>query len=83
MGRLEAACTEAGRAYASIDRVLLQGLTSEQPLDSVGAFVEWAGAYQELGITEVVVHWPVPDSVFATDPDVFERIATEGLDQLP
>ena len=82
MERLEAACTEAGRAYESIDRVLLQGLTPERPLDSVGAFVEWAGAYQELGVTEVVVHWPVPDSVFATDPDVFERIATDGLDQL-
>ncbi len=82
MERLEAACTEAGRPYASIDKVLLQGLTAERPLASVGAFVEWAGRYQELGITDVVVHWPVPDSVFATDPDVFERIAVEGLAQL-
>ena len=82
MERLEAACADAGRPYASIDKVLLQGLTSERPLDSVGAFVEWAGRYQELGITDLVVHWPVPDSVFAVDPDVFERIATEGLGQL-
>jgi len=80
--RLQAACEDAGRAYGSIDKVLLQGLTSERPLDSVGAFVEWAGRYRELGIDEVVVHWPVPDSVFATDPRVFERIATEGRDQL-
>jgi alkanesulfonate monooxygenase SsuD/methylene tetrahydromethanopterin reductase-like flavin-dependent oxidoreductase (luciferase family) len=82
MERLEAACTAVGRAYQSIDKVLLQGLTSERPLDSVDAFVEWAGRYQELGITEVVVHWPVPDSVFAGDLDVFERIATDGQAQL-
>jgi alkanesulfonate monooxygenase SsuD/methylene tetrahydromethanopterin reductase-like flavin-dependent oxidoreductase (luciferase family) len=82
MERLRAACDDAGRAFASIDKVLLCGLTSERPLDSVDAFVEWAGRYGELGITEVVVHWPVPHSVFAADPGVFERIATEGLAQL-
>jgi alkanesulfonate monooxygenase SsuD/methylene tetrahydromethanopterin reductase-like flavin-dependent oxidoreductase (luciferase family) len=82
MDRLEAACDQAGRAFGSIDKVLLQGLTSERPLDSVEAFVEWAGRYRELGITEVVLHWPVADSVFAADPDIFERIATEGRAQL-
>ncbi len=65
-----------------MDRVLLQGLTSERPLESVDAFVEWAGRYRELGITEVVVHWPVADSVFASDPDTFEQIAVEGAAQL-
>ncbi|MFB6556842.1 LLM class flavin-dependent oxidoreductase, partial [Streptomyces sp. NPDC056405] len=34
------------------------------------------------GIDELVVHWPIADSIFATDPAVFERIATEGLAQL-
>ena len=82
MARLEGACTDAGRTYTSIDKVLLQGMTSERPLDSVEAFVAWAGRYKELGMSEVVVHWPVPDSVFAADPDVFERIATEALPQL-
>jgi len=80
--RLEAACDEAGRPYRSMDKVVLHGLTSERSLESVDAFVAWAGSYQELGITEVVIHWPVPESVFATDPEVFERIATEGRAQL-
>ncbi len=80
--RLEAACADAGRAFGSVDKVLLQGMTSERPLDSVDAFVEWAGHYGELGITEVVIHWPIPDSVFAADPGTFDRIATEGQDQL-
>ncbi len=80
--RLGAACDDAGRAFGSIDKVVLHGLSAERPLDSVDAFVEWAGRYGELGITEVVTHWPVPDSVFAADLDVYERIATEGGAQL-
>ncbi len=82
MTRLEAACVHADRSFESIDKVLLQGMTSERPLESVDAFVDWAGRYQELGITEVVLHWPVPDSVFAADPDVFEEIASAGRTQL-
>jgi hypothetical protein len=62
--------------------VLLHGSTTGKPLDSVDGFVDWAGCYSALGIDEIVVHWPVPDSVFAADVDVFERIATDGLAQL-
>jgi alkanesulfonate monooxygenase SsuD/methylene tetrahydromethanopterin reductase-like flavin-dependent oxidoreductase (luciferase family) len=80
--RLGVACSDTGRAYDSIDKILLQGLTSERPLESVDAFVEWAGRYQALGIGELVLHWPVPDSVFACDADVFEGIVTEGPAQL-
>jgi hypothetical protein len=29
-----------------------------------------------------VIHWPVPDSVFAADEKTFERIAMEALPQL-
>ena len=82
MEGLEAACDRHGRSYGSIDKVLLHGSTSERPLGSLDAFVDWAGRYQALGITDLVVHWPVPDSVFAGDRDTFERIATEGLAQL-
>jgi alkanesulfonate monooxygenase SsuD/methylene tetrahydromethanopterin reductase-like flavin-dependent oxidoreductase (luciferase family) len=79
---LEAACAQRGRSFDSIDKVLLQGSTAERPLASLDAFVDWAGRYQALGITDLVIHWPVPDSVFANDPDVFEKIAVEGLAQL-
>ncbi len=82
IARLRAACAEAARPFESIDRVLLQGLTSERPLDSVDAFVDWAGRYRALGITEVVLHWPVADSVFDSDPATFERIALEGAAQV-
>ncbi|MFB7472535.1 LLM class flavin-dependent oxidoreductase [Kitasatospora sp. NPDC056184] len=80
--KLTAACEEKGRDVATLEKMLLQGSTAERPLASLDAFVDWAGTYRELGVTELVVHWPVPDSVFENDLDVFERIATEGLAQL-
>ncbi|MEZ0064236.1 alkanesulfonate monooxygenase SsuD/methylene tetrahydromethanopterin reductase-like flavin-dependent oxidoreductase (luciferase family) [Streptacidiphilus sp. MAP12-20] len=82
LAKLRAACEAQGRDVATIDTMLLQGSTAERPLASVDAFVDWAGTYRELGIDELVVHWPVPDSIFENDLAVFERIATEGLAQL-
>ena len=82
MDLLEAACAEQGASCPDLEKILLHGITSERPLGSLDAFVDWAGRYQALGITEIVVHWPVPDSVFASDVDVFERIATEAATQL-
>ncbi len=83
LARLRAACRARGRDVGSLDKVLLGGVGTERPLTSVGAFVDWAGGYGALGIDEVVLHWPVPGSRFATDPVLFERIVTEGADQLP
>jgi alkanesulfonate monooxygenase SsuD/methylene tetrahydromethanopterin reductase-like flavin-dependent oxidoreductase (luciferase family) len=80
--RLGDALDEIGRERASIEMVLLDGRNSERPLVSVDAFVDWAGRYQDLGFTELVIHWPEADSVFACDMGIFERIATEGLSQL-
>ncbi|WP_327679246.1 LLM class flavin-dependent oxidoreductase [Kitasatospora sp. NBC_00458] len=82
LAKLTAACEAAGRDVRELEKVLLQGSTAEKPLQSLDAFVDWAGKYQELGITELVIHWPVPDSIFENDLAVFEKIATEGLAQL-
>jgi alkanesulfonate monooxygenase SsuD/methylene tetrahydromethanopterin reductase-like flavin-dependent oxidoreductase (luciferase family) len=80
--KLRVAMDEAQRPMPSLERVLLDGLNDETPLASLDAFVDWAGRYQELGITELVVHWPEPNSLFESDASTFERIATEGLSQL-
>jgi alkanesulfonate monooxygenase SsuD/methylene tetrahydromethanopterin reductase-like flavin-dependent oxidoreductase (luciferase family) len=79
---LDGALVDHGRDRSSIDRVLLDGFGDEPTLDSVDAFVDVAGRYRVLGIDELVVHWPVPDSLFAVDRDRFERIVTEGTAQL-
>ncbi|WP_329456933.1 LLM class flavin-dependent oxidoreductase [Streptomyces sp. NBC_01497] len=82
--RLGAACAAIDRDPGELDKVLLTGFTPERdrPMSSVDAFVDFAGRHAELGITEIVVHAPIPDSDFDTDPAVYERIATEGLAQL-
>ncbi|WP_371616798.1 LLM class flavin-dependent oxidoreductase [Streptomyces sp. NBC_00454] len=84
LDKLGKACVETGRDVAELDKVLLTGFTPDRggPLESVDAFVDFAGRHQDLGITELVIHWPIPDTEFAADQDVFERIATEGLAQL-
>jgi alkanesulfonate monooxygenase SsuD/methylene tetrahydromethanopterin reductase-like flavin-dependent oxidoreductase (luciferase family) len=82
MTQLARVCGSLGRDIADLDRVLVHHPTPTDPLASVGAFVDWAGECADLGFTELVLHWPVPESVFATDLKVFEAIATEGLSQL-
>jgi alkanesulfonate monooxygenase SsuD/methylene tetrahydromethanopterin reductase-like flavin-dependent oxidoreductase (luciferase family) len=82
---LETVCVEAGREPDALGRILLAAAgtpAGTDPLASVDAFVDYAGRCAELGFTELVLHWPVPDSVFDADVDVFERVATEGLRQL-
>ncbi|MEU3981503.1 LLM class flavin-dependent oxidoreductase [Streptomyces sp. NPDC026672] len=82
--RLAEACAELGRDVGELDKILLTGFTPDRgrPLESVAAFVDFAGRHQELGFTELVVHWPIPDSDFAADEKVFEQIATEARAQL-
>jgi hypothetical protein len=65
-----------------IEKVLLDGLNDEKPLASLDAFVDWAGRYRALGVTELVIHWPEPDSIFDNRMSTFESIALEGLGQL-
>jgi alkanesulfonate monooxygenase SsuD/methylene tetrahydromethanopterin reductase-like flavin-dependent oxidoreductase (luciferase family) len=82
LDRLSAACVEAGREPSALGKTLLTGFTPHRPLASLDAFVDFAGRVAELGFDELLLHWPIPDSVFAADQDTFERIATEGLTQL-
>lgn len=79
---LDAALGRRGRVPSSMRRLLLDGFTGEPTLESVDAFVDVAGRYRALGIDELVVHWPIPGSVFDADPGTFERIVTEGRSQL-
>ncbi|WCH92248.1 LLM class flavin-dependent oxidoreductase [Streptomyces moderatus] len=82
--KLSDACAAIGRDVAGLDKVLLTGFTPERSgvLESLDSFVDFAGRHQELGFTEIVVHWPIADSDFAADEKVFEQIAMEAAAQL-
>ncbi|MFF1561633.1 LLM class flavin-dependent oxidoreductase [Streptomyces sp. NPDC058279] len=82
MARFDDACVAEGRDVAALNRILLTGVTPDRPLESLDAFVDFAGKYYALGFTEIVIHAPVPDSMFEASEEVFERIATEGMAQL-
>ncbi|MFF3689386.1 LLM class flavin-dependent oxidoreductase [Streptomyces sp. NBC_00390] len=84
MDKLGKACADIGRDASEMDKILLTGFTPDRgrPLESLEAFVDFAGRHFELGITEIVVHAPIPDSDFASDQAVFEQIATEALARL-
>lgn len=82
--KLADACAAAGRDVTELDKILLTGFTPDRgrPLESLDAFVDFAGRHQELGFTDIVIHWPIPDSDFASEVKVFERIALEAPAQL-
>ncbi|MFE3164575.1 LLM class flavin-dependent oxidoreductase [Streptomyces sp. NPDC059224] len=82
--KLGDACAAIGRDASTLEKVLLTGFTPDRarPLASLDAFVDFAGRHQELGFTELVIHWPIADSDFAADEKVFEQIAMEAPAQL-
>jgi alkanesulfonate monooxygenase SsuD/methylene tetrahydromethanopterin reductase-like flavin-dependent oxidoreductase (luciferase family) len=74
---LAEACQHIGRDPATVDRLLLTGLTAERPLSSVEAFRDVAGRAGQAGVTDLVVHWPHKTGRFAADLGILEEIASE------
>lgn len=75
---MDTALARRQRDPSSLHRIMLHFGGDETPLSSYEAFLDWAGRYRELGFDELVVHWPVSDSPFASDEAVFERVCREG-----
>jgi alkanesulfonate monooxygenase SsuD/methylene tetrahydromethanopterin reductase-like flavin-dependent oxidoreductase (luciferase family) len=72
--RLEEMCAQSGREPASLGRLVLTGPILDAGLESVEAFRDAVGRYAEIGVTDLVVHWPRADEPYAADLDTFERI---------
>ncbi len=73
---VDAACAAVGRDPSSLRRLVLTGPVLDGGLASVDAFHETVGRYDEVGVTDLVVHWPRPDEPYAGDLDTFERVIT-------
>jgi alkanesulfonate monooxygenase SsuD/methylene tetrahydromethanopterin reductase-like flavin-dependent oxidoreductase (luciferase family) len=76
VAQFNAACTAVGRDPATIRRLVLTGPVLPSGCGSPQEFDDMIGAYAELGITDVVVHWPRATEPYAGDLAVFERIFT-------
>ena len=72
--RLDDACGEVGRDPSSLARLVLTGPALDAGLSSPGAFEEVRGRYADVGVTDLVVHWPREDAPYAGDPERFEQI---------
>jgi alkanesulfonate monooxygenase SsuD/methylene tetrahydromethanopterin reductase-like flavin-dependent oxidoreductase (luciferase family) len=83
--RLDEICRELGRDPATIRRSV-QGLAPvPDPFSSVDAFDEYVGAYDAIGIDEIILYWP-PIGLFdqrgPVPPEMqarFERIAAQRV----
>ncbi len=71
-----------GRAKESIDFHLNADSCPVYSLTSVERFREVAGRARELGFTDLVVHWPRADGVYAGSEAVLERVAADVLPEL-
>jgi hypothetical protein len=80
MARLDEACQKTGRDPGTILRSSLYGpalVPSEQPWDSIEAFKDYVGRYQEAGFGECLFQPPAPEHW-----SVLEQIAAEVLPAL-
>jgi alkanesulfonate monooxygenase SsuD/methylene tetrahydromethanopterin reductase-like flavin-dependent oxidoreductase (luciferase family) len=70
------------RDPTNFNKVLLSGLHNVPRLSTVEEFVDWASGYKELGIDELILHWPEPNSPYEADVSAFEEIALATRGQL-
>jgi len=69
---LAAACGEVGRATTELDVIALVGLTLASPMGSAEELRDLIGHYEEVGVTDLVLHWPRPSEPFRGDRATFE-----------
>jgi alkanesulfonate monooxygenase SsuD/methylene tetrahydromethanopterin reductase-like flavin-dependent oxidoreductase (luciferase family) len=71
------ACVAVGRDPATLRRLLLTGAAVGGVLASAEAWRDAAGRFAEVGVTDLVVHWPRADFPYAGDENVLADIAAD------
>ncbi|MEP6814364.1 MAG: LLM class flavin-dependent oxidoreductase [Marmoricola sp.] len=79
---LEEALTEGGTDPASFPRYLNLDSSPRFSLESPDLFEELVGRAASLGFTDVITHWPRPESPYAGSVATLEAVATEVLPRL-
>lgn len=77
----EHACDAEGRDPATLRRLVLVGLDLPWAQESAGAWAEFCGRVEELGFTDVAVHWPRPHdpALPGPPPAVFDAISPGAI----
>ncbi|WP_377639989.1 LLM class flavin-dependent oxidoreductase [Oryzobacter terrae] len=79
--RFDDACAAAGRS--GLPRYLLLDSSPRYALESVELYAEMTGRAAELGFTDVVTHWPRPESPYAGSEGVLEAAAEAVVRRAP
>lgn len=84
--KLDDACREIGRDPGTVRRSVQALKPDPDPLSSLDAFDEYVGAYEELGIDELILYWPPADLAFGERKPipparqaVYEKVAAERI----
>jgi alkanesulfonate monooxygenase SsuD/methylene tetrahydromethanopterin reductase-like flavin-dependent oxidoreductase (luciferase family) len=72
--RLEDVCHQVGRDASTLRKLVLTGFALDPGLSSGRAFHETVRRYEEVGVTDFVVHWPRSKEPFAGEMALFEEI---------
>jgi len=80
LAQLSDALDRHGVDDASFTRVLLLGFGDPPPFASAGVLPSLIEQYGEMGIDEIVVHWPIAGTPFAADADLFEEAVLAALE---
>lgn len=78
-GRLDDALEGAGRDRVGFARYLLLDASPQFSLASVEVFEDMAGRAGDLGFTDVVTHWPRPQSPYAGELATLEAVASRFM----
>lgn len=79
---LEEALVDAGRDLDSFPRYLNLDSSPRFSLESAGLFEDMVGRADAIGFTDVITHWPRPDSPYAGSTATLETVAADVLPRL-
>ncbi len=68
-------CAIQGRDFEAISKIYLVGSTQEPWLRSIDDFLRLSAKYEELGVTDIVIHRPRDRKPFQGELDVYYEIA--------
>lgn len=74
----EEVCEDEGRDPATVERLVLTGPRLASGLQGVDEFRTVVDAYEAVGVTDLVVHWPRPEPPYVGDEAILEEISRPG-----
>jgi alkanesulfonate monooxygenase SsuD/methylene tetrahydromethanopterin reductase-like flavin-dependent oxidoreductase (luciferase family) len=77
------ACARVGRVPSTLRRLVVTGAMITGVTESVGAYQDACASLEQIGFTDLVVHWPRDSMPYQGRLEVLERIAGEVLSRRP